>query len=110
MEALVDAATRTRAPIRRRLIDLPWAQWFAGTEWMTRAACKNVRDVRFFGRDVLPGRRGGGLPDDYFDEAYKLCGRCPVVRECGEYADTERIEYGVWGGRFRDPSQTKVRR
>lgn len=36
--------------------------------------------------------------------AKDICGECPVVFECGDYADRNRIEWGVWGGRTRGRS------
>ena len=32
------------------------------------------------------------------DAARAICGDCPVKDRCREYALTERIEHGVWGG------------
>lgn len=33
------------------------------------------------------------------DQAKKLCGRCPVILECGGAAKGWGITFGVWGGR-----------
>ena len=30
--------------------------------------------------------------------AKTICGGCPVLQECGEYALMHRIQHGVWGG------------
>ena len=32
------------------------------------------------------------------DRARAICKGCPVLDTCLEYALTERIEHGVWGG------------
>ncbi len=31
-------------------------------------------------------------------EAKEVCGTCPVVQECLEFAITTNQEYGIWGG------------
>jgi len=36
-------------------------------------------------------------------EAEALCVGCPVVTECGQYADTGKEKFGVWGGQDRTP-------
>ena len=30
--------------------------------------------------------------------AIAICGRCPLLQTCRDYAIQQRIEYGVWGG------------
>lgn len=39
--------------------------------------------------------------------AEDACLDCPLFAACGEYADANR-EWGVWGGKFRDPLRTGV--
>lgn len=52
-------------------------------------------------------------PDDMFpdvldraavERARRVCGGCPVVAECGEYADLTGQKHGVWGGRLCRPA------
>lgn len=60
-------------------------------EWVSDAACSP--DVaEFFW--PLPGRSSG--PD--IDAALKLCSRCPVVRDCGQWALDNHVTEGIWGG------------
>ena len=33
-----------------------------------------------------------------------VCAACPVVLECGDYADCEGITSGFWAGRDRTPA------
>lgn len=59
-------------------------------EWVTDAACSP--DVaEFFW--PLPGQNGPTV-----EAALKLCSRCPVVRECGQWALDNRQTEGIWGG------------
>jgi WhiB family redox-sensing transcriptional regulator len=57
------------------------------TAWMARGNCRNYPPATFFPSD------GVGV-----DRARAICKGCPVVTECLEYALTERVEHGVWGG------------
>lgn len=57
------------------------------TAWMALGNCRNYPPAMFFPSD------GVGV-----DRARKICADCPVVGTCLEYALTERIEHGVWGG------------
>lgn len=57
------------------------------TAWMNRGNCRNYDPAVFFPSD------GVGV-----DHARKICETCPVQGECLEYALTERIDHGVWGG------------
>jgi WhiB family redox-sensing transcriptional regulator len=51
------------------------------------------------------GRCRGGSSDDFFptdglgvEAAQHVCNGCPVKLECLEYALSNRIEHGIWGG------------
>jgi len=57
------------------------------TSWMGQGNCRNYPPATFFPSD------GVGV-----DRARAICKGCPVVDQCLEYALTERIEHGVWGG------------
>lgn len=57
------------------------------TAWMAEGTCRNYAPNVFFPSD------GVGV-----DRARKICNGCPVLDQCLEYALTERIEHGVWGG------------
>lgn len=71
--------------------------------WRERAACRNldmpIRDrVKLF----FPAKGGGTAA------AKAVCARCPVTRECNEYAERTRTEYGVWAGVTRQrPKRTE---
>ena len=55
--------------------------------WMTRARCADTDPAHFFPSD------GVGV-----ELAKKTCAGCPVTEQCLEYALTNRVEHGVWGG------------
>lgn len=57
------------------------------TEWMARGNCRNFPPAMFFPSD------GAGV-----ERARAICADCPVVSDCLEYALTEHIDHGVWGG------------
>ncbi len=50
------------------------------------AACRDKTDV-FFSEE----------PGDV-EQAQGICATCPVIEPCLEYARTNRVEHGVWGG------------
>jgi WhiB family transcriptional regulator, redox-sensing transcriptional regulator len=56
-------------------------------EWMTKGLCNDRPPSLFFPSD------GVGV-----EIAKKVCGECPVKDPCREYALTNRIDHGVWGG------------
>ena len=56
-------------------------------EWMGIGSCRVERPAVFFPSD------GVGV-----DVARRICASCPVKEPCLEYALTERIDHGVWGG------------
>jgi len=57
------------------------------TEWMAQGNCANKPPSTFFPSD------GVGV-----DLARRVCDGCPVKDHCLEYALTNRIDHGVWGG------------
>lgn len=56
-------------------------------DWMKTGRCRDIPPSTFFPND------GVGV-----DVARRICAECPVQRPCLEYALTERIDHGVWGG------------
>ena len=66
--------------------------------WRDRAACRGT-DLNLF----FPGR------GESADPARQVCVRCPVRQLCLEYALSNRITHGIWGGmteRERRPLQS----
>ncbi len=55
--------------------------------WMAAGHCRNHPPATFFPSD------GVGV-----DRARKICGTCPSLEPCLEYALGNRIDHGVWGG------------
>ncbi len=55
--------------------------------WRERAACRGARIEVFF-----PGRGETAGP------ARQVCAQCPVRQQCLEFAVSNRIVYGIWGG------------
>jgi WhiB family transcriptional regulator, redox-sensing transcriptional regulator len=56
-------------------------------------------------------------PDLWFDlhparvtVAKQHCAPCPVRDDCLDYAVTQRVDYGVWGGLSADERRTMIRR
>ncbi len=66
---------------------IPFTGVSRSTEWMAKGECRNHAPETFFPSD------GVGV-----DRARKICGTCPVQEHCLEYALSEEIEHGVWGG------------
>jgi WhiB family redox-sensing transcriptional regulator len=59
-----------------------------GNEWMAQGSCRELPPELFFPTS------GRGV-----NEAKRVCATCPVVEKCLEYALSEHIEHGIWGGR-----------
>lgn len=55
--------------------------------WMKLALCKDMKNEIFF---ISKGQRP--------DAAIEICNKCPVRKECDEYAEKWDIGHGVWGG------------
>lgn len=54
-------------------------------QWQTKAACTNADPEIFFSE----GRHNKPL---------EYCNNCPVKKDCLNYAVTEQIDHGIWGG------------
>ncbi len=74
----------TARPPRHRT--LPASARFAA-RWRELAACRGT-DLEVF----FPGRGESAGP------ARQVCAGCPVRQPCLDYAITNRIAYGIWGG------------
>lgn len=57
------------------------------TTWMTDGRCKELPPELFFPSD------GVGV-----ERARRVCKNCCVRDDCLEYALSQRIDHGVWGG------------
>ena len=57
------------------------------TDWMALGNCREEPPSRFFPSD------GVGV-----EVARRICATCPVQSPCLEYALSQRIDHGVWGG------------
>lgn len=66
------------------------------TAWMRRAKCAEHPQVDFFHGSVRAAK--------------DLCAACPVTEDCLDYATTEAIRYGVWGGTTPPERITPTRR
>jgi WhiB family redox-sensing transcriptional regulator len=55
--------------------------------WAAYGACRNADPDLFF-----------PASDDDAGAALRICGGCPVVDECRDWALEMRVRYGVWGG------------
>lgn len=56
-------------------------------EWMAEGHCRHYPPSVFFPSD------GVGV-----DRARQICSECPVKAACLDYALTNGIDHGVWGG------------
>ena len=67
--------------------------------WMADALCAEIDGELFF-----PEKQGSSARP-----AKKMCRRCDVAVECLEYALTNDIAHGVWGGKS-DRERRRLRR
>jgi WhiB family transcriptional regulator, redox-sensing transcriptional regulator len=59
-------------------------------KWQDEAKCVGM-DTNIFFYD-----RGAHAQ---LERARKICGNCPVANDCLEFALTNHIEHGLWGGK-----------
>lgn len=57
------------------------------TDWMATGRCRDMDPAVFFPSD------GVGV-----QVAQRICNECPVKSPCLEYALSNRVDHGVWGG------------
>lgn len=69
------------------------------TDWMEVGMCKDLAPSIFFPSD------GVGV-----QEAQRICAECSVADTCLEYALTERVDHGVWGGKSERERRRILRR
>ncbi|WP_055702959.1 WhiB family transcriptional regulator [Streptomyces silaceus] len=72
-------------------------------EWLRKAACRNADPELFF----PVGEKGPALRD--IRAAKRICARCPVKRECLDWALGTGQTSGVWGGTCEE-ERTALRR
>lgn len=56
-------------------------------DWAARARCRGMDAELFFARNLHDAR-----------PAIRACNSCDVRTQCLDYAVTQQIEIGVWGG------------
>lgn len=64
-------------------------------DWMAAAECRDHDPELFF-----PNQTGNGARQAVARAAV-VCRSCPVVVECGQYARSLNVPFGVWGGSLR---------
>lgn len=78
------------------------------TEWMSRAACRNLPREAFF-----PASEAAHRPTPAMREVLAVCRRCPVLVDCRRYIDEVEhtdgeMSFGIWAG--ETPRQRRRRR
>src|SRR5690606_3263456 len=82
-------APPTRPPARQEGGGVMSAEVVADISWMDDGACVGADLDLFF------PQRGD---NDAVAAAKAVCATCPVTSECLEYALSERVTHGIWGG------------
>ncbi|MDV6013515.1 WhiB family transcriptional regulator [Haloechinothrix sp. LS1_15] len=62
------------------------------TDWRLRAACRDSDPELFFPISEV------GPDAERIEQAKAICGRCPVQEQCLEFALTEGLDHGIFGG------------
>ena len=63
--------------------------------WQLRAACRGEDSAFFFAPSYFEKRREKDAREAV---AKAICGHCPVLDDCREYALRAREGHGIWGG------------
>lgn len=68
--------------------------------WHQQGSCNDKPQEWFFGGEEQPGkqRHRPTLSMSEVKRAKAICGTCPVMIQCLEFALSNREEFGVWGG------------
>jgi len=65
-------------------------------QWVNDALCREIGHDPFF-----PDYGNSNDNHMAFKRAIEICKRCPVQRQCYEYAlNDPSIQHGIWGGRW----------
>jgi hypothetical protein len=73
-------------------VELPSLRDWGDGAWRTKAACANSDTDKFF------PARGGVDAFMIVARAQLCCATCTVRKECLEFALTNKLKYGIWGG------------
>lgn len=74
------------------------------TQWIKLALCKQKTELFFPSEEDM--RRASVL----YKNAKAICAECPVIKECLEYALSEEMFFGVWGGTTPKERQVMFRK
>ena len=74
------------------------------TNWRSDGACRNADPDLFFPISMT------GRALEQIARAKSICARCPVRRQCLDFAQTHDPIYGIWGGTTPDDRQRARRR
>jgi WhiB family redox-sensing transcriptional regulator len=72
---------------------------YSDLSWHDKALCKGSTHIFFSER---------GANEDVY-QAKLICSKCPVSSECLNYAMTNNIKHGVWGG-FSRKQRIKIKK
>jgi len=73
-------------------------------DWTSRGACLSAEPEQFF----PVGTAGPSLRE--ITTAKEICGRCPVIGECRDYAFETRQPFGIWGGMDEEERRAELAR
>lgn len=73
-------------------------------DWRDDAACHNEDPEIFFASELTAEGKAA------VRHAKVICWRCPVMEACGQWAITERVPFGVFGGVSESQRRTILRR
>lgn len=62
--------------------------------WMKNANCRTRGYDKDRGRDLFFLSKGQSKA-----EAVEICNGCPVKKQCGDYADSIGVKYGIFAGK-----------
>jgi WhiB family transcriptional regulator, redox-sensing transcriptional regulator len=72
--------------------------------WTAKAACLDEDPELFYPK----GNTGAALAQ--IEQAKAVCSRCPVMKECLDWALKTDEHHGVWGGKSEDERRTMRKR
>jgi WhiB family transcriptional regulator, redox-sensing transcriptional regulator len=72
--------------------------------WTAKAVCLDEDPELFFPK----GNTGAALAQ--VEQAKAVCSRCPVIKECLDWALKTGEQHGVWGGKSEDERRSMRRK